>query len=137
MATGRANLRQIVEERAGLRCEYCRAPQWIFNSAFHIEHIISRARKGSDDLDNLAPSCGACNFSKSAAIDDIDPETGLLVPLFNPRTQHWADHFAVSDEASLIRGTTAIGRATVEALKFNVARQTGARVLWCKLGIFP
>ena len=36
-----------------------------------------------------------------------------------------------------ILGTTAIGRATVEVLKMNVERQTGARVLWRQLGIFP
>jgi 5-methylcytosine-specific restriction endonuclease McrA len=137
MATRRAGLRRIVELRAGQRCEYCRAPQWIFNSPFHIEHIIARARDGSDDLNNLALSCGACNFAKSSAIEGIDPETGLLVPLFNPRTQLWADHFTVSPDGSAILGTTAIGRASVLVLNMNVARQTEARVLWVRLGIFP
>ena len=137
MATGRESLRQLVERRAEQRCEYCRAPQWIFNSPFHIEHIIARARRGSNDRDNLALACGACNFSKSAAIDGIDPETGSLVPLFNPRTQHWADHFTISPDGAFIVGTTAIGRATVLVLKMNTARQTDARALWHKLGIFP
>jgi hypothetical protein len=40
-----------------------------------------------------------------------------LVPLFNPRTQAWPDHFQV--EGSVITGITSAGRATVETLEMN------------------
>src|SRR5262249_45421276 len=43
--------------RAGHRCEYCRAPEAIFNFPFEVEHIIPVSRGGSDDPSNLAPSC--------------------------------------------------------------------------------
>jgi hypothetical protein len=39
------------------------------------------------------------------------------VPLFNPRTDEWADHFAW--DGLLLRGKTAIGRATVAVLDIN------------------
>lgn len=137
MTTNRTDRRQIIEQRAGRRCEYCRAPQWIFNSPFHIEHIIPRSRQGADDFDNLALSCSACNFAKSAAIEGPDPETGLIVPLFNPRTQRWDAHFAVSQDGALLIGVTAHRRTTVQVLKMNALRQTEARALWVTLRIFP
>ena len=59
-----------IAERATYRCEYCHAPESIFNFPFEIEHIYPQARGGSDDLDNLALSCRACNLFKS------DFETG-------------------------------------------------------------
>lgn len=47
----------------------------------------------------------------------LDPETGQLTPLFNPRTDGWSDHFAW--DGILLRGKTAIGRATVIVLDIN------------------
>ena len=123
MTTNRTDRRQIIEQRAGRRCEYCRTPQWIFNSPFHIEHIIPRSRQGADDFDNLALSCSACNFAKSAAIEGPDPETGLIVPLFNPRTRRWDAHFAVSQDGALLIGVTAHRRTTVQVLKMNALRR--------------
>ena len=40
--------------RARLRCEYCRAPESVFNLEFEVEHIVPTARGGSDELSNLA-----------------------------------------------------------------------------------
>jgi HNH endonuclease len=44
----------LVAERAVYRCEYCHAPEIIFNFPFEVEHILPQARGGSDDLNNLA-----------------------------------------------------------------------------------
>jgi len=45
--------------------------------------------------------------------------TGKLVRLFNPRRQHWQDHFTWNEGATLVVGLTATGRATVDALRLN------------------
>jgi hypothetical protein len=43
-------------ERAGHRCEYCQAPEAIFNFPFEVEHILPPGRGGTDDESNLALS---------------------------------------------------------------------------------
>jgi 5-methylcytosine-specific restriction endonuclease McrA len=43
--------------------------------------------------DNLWAACRQCNALKSDRMEAIDPTTGTLVPLFNPRRQVWAEHF--------------------------------------------
>ena len=43
-----------IRERAGSRCEYCRDPERLSLTAFHIEHIIARQHGGGDGDDNLA-----------------------------------------------------------------------------------
>lgn len=53
-----------IAERAGHRCEYCHAPEKVFNSIFEIEHIIPVSQQGTDEEDNLALSCRACNAHK-------------------------------------------------------------------------
>lgn len=40
--------------RAGHRCEYCHAPEVIFNFPFEVEHIIPISHDGPDHKDNLA-----------------------------------------------------------------------------------
>lgn len=130
-------VRGAVERRAGERCEYCRAPQQVFNGPLHVEHIVPRSRGGTDDLANLALSCSACNLAKGAAVAGPDPATGVATPLFHPRLHAWAEHFAVAEDGATIEGTTAIGRATVRALQLNAPRQVGARSLWRALGLFP
>ena len=42
-----------VAERAGHRCEYCHAPESIFNFPFEVEHIVPTAHGGVDDESNL------------------------------------------------------------------------------------
>jgi hypothetical protein len=47
----------------------------------------------------------------------VDPDTDEVVPLFNPRTENWEDHFEWLD--ARIVGRTAVGRATVRLLRMN------------------
>jgi HNH endonuclease len=58
-----------------------------------VDHVIADKHGGQTVLDNLALSCTLCNRRKGSDIGSLDSETGSLVPLFNPRTQKWADHF--------------------------------------------
>ncbi len=99
-------------------CEYCRLPQWSSPYVrFHIEHIIALQHGGPSDADNLALACGNCNYHKGPNISSIDPKTGQLTPLFNPRHEHWCDHFVW--QGIVIIGQTPIGRATVRLLGMN------------------
>jgi len=111
-------LRSFVCHRAGDVCEYCRLPQSSSRFVrFHIEHIIARQHGGQSEEGNLALSCGYCNHHKGPNIAGLDPESGQLIPLFNPRRDGWSDHFAWND--TILVGLTPMGRATVELLAIN------------------
>ena len=117
-----------VRERAGNRCEYCGLHQDHSPlAALQIEHITARKHLGTDELDNLALACIDCNLSKSSNLAGLDPETGMLTELFNPRRQNWVDHF--DRVGALIIGRTAIGRTTVQVLNINSDDQLALRQL--------
>jgi hypothetical protein len=84
---------------------------------FEVEHIIPVAGGGSSDESNLWLSCPLCNRHKGDRTSATDPETGEQVPLFNPRTQRWSEHFRWSDDGVRILGLTPTGRATAAALR--------------------
>lgn len=130
-------LRGLVAERAGYRCEYCLAPERLSNSLFEVEHIVPRYLSGADDKTNLALACRACNGSKLTAIAATDPRTGIVVRLFNPRTDRWGDHFTVEADSGEITGRTDVGRATVARLRMNDTHQRRARRIWIYLFEFP
>ena len=119
-------IRQLVRKRAQNRCEYCRLPQSAYLPRFHVEHIRAESHQGSDDPDNLCLACPRCNRQKGPNLSAYDPLTDDLVPLYNPRTDSWNDHFVSRDE--WIDGITQIGRATVELLKMNEEQRQ--RVRW-------
>jgi hypothetical protein len=48
-----------------------------------------------------------------------DPVTGEMIPLYDPRTQDWLEHFKWSDDGVHIIGLTPVGRATVAALRLS------------------
>jgi hypothetical protein len=112
-------VRSQVPERARSRCEYCRHPDDYACAPFACEHIVPRARGAGNDPSEFAWSCPACNGHKHDKTRAPDPDTGRIVPLFNPRRQRWSRHFAWSEDSLLILGRTATGRATVQALHLN------------------
>ena len=118
-----AATRRHVRRRAGERCEYCHLPQSAqpFVS-FHIEHIVAKQHGGSDDPANLCLACHRCNAFKGPNLAGVDPATGRVEPLFNPRVQSWPEHFAL--RGALIVGLSPVGRATAEVLVLNEARRT-------------
>ncbi len=103
--------------RAAGRCEYCHAPEAVFNFAFQVEHIFPQAHGGDSAEDNLALACSACNLYKGDASMGLDEETQLQQLLFHPRTQQWDEHFFVNLDSAEIIGISAIGRATVSRLR--------------------
>jgi hypothetical protein len=94
-----------------------------------IEHVVPRKHHGSDDLDNLALACTECNLHKGSDLTGIDPDTGKIVRLFNPRLDRWDEHFAW--DGLRIAGRSPIGRTTIRLLQLNgparlrVRRATG------------
>lgn len=66
-----------------------------------------------------------------------DPLSGEHVPLFNPRFQPWADHFAWSPDGTRVVGLTSVGRATVVALRMNNPVILAARSRWVAVGWHP
>ena len=127
----------LVAERARHRCEYCRAPEVIFNFPFEVEHIVPPKRGGSARDDNLALSCRACNLHKAKHVEAKDPETAETCRLFHPRQNVWNEHFRADSHSGSITGLTAAGRATVYRLKMNAPTQLAARRAWARLGLFP
>lgn len=121
-----ASLRALVFARADNRCEYCRITQRAASySDFQIEHIRARQHGGDSHSDNLCLACRRCNLYKGPNQSAYDPLTNTLVPLFNPRSDSWAEHFRLNDVR--IEGLTPVGRATVELLRMNDERRVRLR----------
>ncbi len=130
-------LRLQVAKRAQGRCEYCQSHEFLNVSSFHVDHVVPRAKKGATSLSNLAYSCSNCNGSKWSKVRARDPLTNRLVPLFNPRTQTWTDHFQWSNDKQYLLGKTPCGRSTVEALEMNRPRLILLRRIWKTWGLHP
>lgn len=126
-------IRELVRQRAGERCEYCRKPESVEAYPYHIEHIIALKHGGSSDIDNLAWACFQCNVAKGTDVASYDEQTGELVPFFNPRTQEWAVHFKLDDDGE-IAGLTSIGRVTLRLLQINHPDQIETRRQLVKAG---
>src|SRR5687767_6661096 len=104
--------------RAGHRCEYCRAPEAVFNFPFEVEHVTPSCRGGDDSSGNLALACRSCNLFKASHVTGIEPETQTEFRLFHPREDRWEAHFQVDVESGGIVGLTPSGRSTVSRLEF-------------------
>jgi hypothetical protein len=126
-------LRDLVWRRAGDRCEYCGMPQSFDVMTFEVDHIIAQKHRGETVAENLALSCYPCNVHKGANVAGLDPQSGALTALFNPRQQQWSEHF-VWDRA-ILTGCTAIGRTTIDVLRINQASRVELRRLLQLAGV--
>jgi len=115
-----ASLRAEASERAQRRCEYCQRPDDLKLSAYahEVDHVIAKKHGGETVLENLAYACFDCNRHKGTDLSSIDPHTGKVTLLFNPRTQKWHNHFRLQSDGTII-ARTAAGRATARLLSFN------------------
>ncbi|HUE72456.1 MAG TPA: HNH endonuclease signature motif containing protein [Pirellulaceae bacterium] len=132
-----AEVQAKVRAAAKDRCGYCLCPQRLHPEPLEIDHIVPQGRGGGGDESNLWMACGHCNGRKSARIVFRDPVTAQVVPLFNPRTDQWHEHFSWNEEGVVISGLTAIGRATVHALQLNHPRLIVVRMNWARAGWHP
>ncbi len=129
--------RERVRRRARNLCEYCHSQTNLTGHDFTIDHIRPEADGGTSHLDNLCLCCFWCNNLKKSQTHFSDPRTLTLVPFFNPRLDAWNEHFRWSPTATLIIGRTAIGRATVAALRLNRPTLILARRIWTRHGLHP
>jgi hypothetical protein len=137
MPETRGRRKKLVAQRARGACEYCKSQVRFAMQSFSIEHITPLDGGGSGDLENLAFACQGCNNHKYTKTEVRDPVTGVMVPLFHPRTQRWQDHFVWSSDFTRILGVTPTGRATVEALFLNREGLVNLRRALYALGEHP
>jgi len=130
-----AALRREIRERARGRCEYCLLAESQAFFPHEPDHLIARKHDGETVSANLALACFDCNRFKGPNIASLDPVTGELVPLFNPRTQKWTEHFQLS--GGRIVPLTPVGRVTESMLRLNVPVRVEARERWNALGLYP
>jgi HNH endonuclease len=128
-------LRHLVVERAGGCCEYCGMPDDVMRLPHEPDHIIATQHGGHTNLDNLAYTCFRCNRFKGPNLASIDPETAIIVPLYNPRTDDWHAHFRW-EEAQIVP-LTAVGRATIALLRCNDAERVALRANLIQQGRYP
>ena len=129
-------LRTFVTHRERDLCEYCQTAQIIVVS-MEIDHIIPEVADGLTIESYLCLTCRACNSFKQDFQTGIDPETGDIVPLFNPRTQIWSDHFKWTINGLNLIGLTPSGRATINRLRINRDGVVASRRLWVQAGWYP
>jgi hypothetical protein len=128
-------LRAEISQRAGERCEYCLIHQDDVGFPHQVDHIISRKHGGSSALDNLAYACVICNRNKGSDVASVEPRTGEIVRLFDPRHQRWAEHFRI--DSARIEPITQIGSTTVRLLRLNAPERILERRLLQSLRRYP
>src|ERR1700693_4481822 len=109
--------RKMVWARAEGKCEYCQLPQEGSSLPHELDHIRAKKHHGSTTLQNTCVACAQCNGAKGCNVAGFDPESGDLLPLFNPRVDVWQEHFAW--EGPVLRGMTPVARATIDVLRIN------------------
>ena len=129
--------RAYIEQRAKGCCEYCQTMLDYSPETFQIEHIFPFSQGGTNELFNLALSCGGCNRRKRNRTTAIDFLTGEAVLLFNPRLDLWRSHFNWSADFSKIEGKTPVGRATIDALALNRTGLINLRKALAAFGVHP
>jgi len=130
-------LREQVRNRAEHLCEYCHTSESWQYVKFTLDHVVPLSEGGSETSDNLALACFHCNRRKSNNQTATDPDSGVVVPLFNPRTQIWSEHFCWSVDRISVVPKTAIGRATVALLELNRERILKIRRADVEVGRHP
>ena len=110
-------------------------PQEYDGFTHEIDHVIARKHRGLTVADNLVLACFPCNNHKGPNIAGLDPLTGRMAALFNPRRQNWQRHFRW--DGPLLVGRTAIGRTTVAVLEVNLLDRVLLRQALLDEGVFP
>jgi hypothetical protein len=132
-----ANLRQQLLDADDHRCAYCQTTQASSGQPMVVDHIIPKSQGGETSFDNLCFSCRRCNEFKGSVTEFLDPLTEEVLPLYHPRFQTWAEHFAWDASGVYLIGLTAIGRITILVLRMNNEIIINARRRWVSAGWHP
>jgi hypothetical protein len=130
-----ADLRRFVASRAENICEYCLIHESDTYLGCQVDHIISEKHGGATEPENLAFACAFCNRMKGSDIASIASSTGELTRLFNPRIDHWSNHFDL--QGFLIQPRTPIGEATLRILRLNDTERIRERETLCQIDRYP
>lgn len=129
-----AELRQTIADRANYLCEYCLIAEADTFYGCEVDHIISLKHGGSSDADNLAYACTLCNRAKGSDVGSVSA-LGEFTRFFNPRTDHWPEHFRL--EGSLIQPLTMIGDVTARIFGFNDSARLHEREEMIRFDKYP
>src|SRR5262249_9352910 len=129
------SLERQVWRRADSCCGYCQMPQACDAIPFELDHVIALSHAGPTPAENLALACFLDNSYKGTNLAGIDPQTGRIDPLFNPRRQKWKRYFRWNGP-NLV-GRTAAGRATIAVLRINLPHRVAQRAALIDEGVFP
>jgi hypothetical protein len=132
-----AALRRRVSEHFARCCAYCRTAEKLTVAIFEYEHIVPRSVGGETRFENVCFCCPTCNRYKGDRTTAIDPDTRDEVALFHPHQDVWREHFVWNDDATELKGLSAIGRATISALKMNRRQIVRVRKMWAAMGEHP
>ena len=128
-------LQELVWERARGCCEYCLIPQEYDGFVHEIDHAIAKKHGGATVASNLVLACFPCNNHKGPNVGGLDPLTGKLTPLFNPRRHRWRRHFRW--KGATLAARTPVGRVTIAVLEINEAERVLLRKSLIDEGVFP
>jgi len=128
-------LRQLVRARASALCEYCLIDEADTFLGCQVDHIISEKHGGPTEPHNLAYACAFCNRGKGTDIGSISHSSGEFARFFNPRQDHWGNHFVLS--GALIEPRTPVGEATARILGFNNAERVLERQALRRMERYP
>jgi len=109
-------------------------PSAFHPAPFQIDHIIARQHGGTDAVDNLALACIHCNRFKGPNIAGVDPDSGEIVRLFDPRRDAWTEHFMW--DGPELKALTQIGRVTISLLVVNDPEVVTVRKALQEEGVF-
>lgn len=102
---------------------------------FPIDHVIAIKHGGETSQDNLCLSCPDCNVYKGSDISSLDPVSGQISRLFNPRRDTWIVHFEL--QGAHIVPLTIIGRTTETLLRLNHPQRVLERMELIAVGRYP
>ena len=131
------HLKIKIRQTARHRCGYCLLLQKYSPIVFQFDHYNPVSKGGTNDENNLWLACGNCNNAKSDHTECFDSVPETTVPIFNPRTQNWYEHFEWDETGTIIVGKTPVGRGTVELLKLNDERIVAVRREWVSADWHP
>jgi hypothetical protein len=97
-----------------------------------VDHVVAEKHGGLTEEANLALARALCNQRKGSDLTSIDPETGAITSLFQPRREQWNDHFRLV--GARIEPLTPTGRVTVRLLQLNAPERIEERELLLRLG---
>lgn len=126
-------LRRQVILRAHHLCEYCLVHEADFYLAGEVDHTKPIKYGGTNVFENLAYSCAYCNRFKGYT--EAIVMNGRAIRLYNPRLDHWSDHFELSE--AIILAKTEIAEATLLVLRINAEERIQERLVYIEEGTYP